>query len=216
MSTNQQSLIIFTRYPEIGKTKTRLIPAIGAEKAANLQRQMTELTLKKAEELKLKLNLNVYIYFAGGNIDLMGKWLGKDWEFKAQIEGHLGEKMYSALSNSFAQGNKQSIIIGIDCPNLNVEILQTAFKAIKHHDLVIGKAEDGGYYLIGLNQLRAELFNNISWGTSQVFAETITIAEKLNLSIYNLPILRDIDRPEDLQFYQYDYLENLQIESRWQ
>ena len=216
MLSNQQSLIIFTRYPEVGKTKTRLIPAIGAEKAANLQRQMTELTLKKTEELKLKLDLNVYIYFAGGNQSLMKKWLGKDWLFKTQSQGDLGKKMYSAFTDSFAQGDKQSILIGIDCPSLSIEILATAFEAIKNHDLLIGKAEDGGYYLIGLNQLRYELFKNISWGTSQVFAETMTIAEKLNLSIYHLPILRDIDRPEDLQFYQYDYLENLQIESRWQ
>jgi rSAM/selenodomain-associated transferase 1 len=208
MSCNQQSLIIFTRYPEVGKTKTRLIPVIGAEKAANLQRRMTELTLKTAEELKLRLALNIYIYFAGGNLNLMKKWLGKNWLFYPQSEGDLGQKMYSALIDSFARKNQASIIIGIDCPTLNMEILTRAFQKIKNYDLVIGKADDGGYYLIGLNQPRLDLFTNINWGTSRVFEQTITIAKELNLSIYNLPILRDIDRPEDLQFYQYDEKRN--------
>jgi len=201
----QQSLIIFTRYPEIGKAKTRLIPAIGAEKATNLHRQMTELTVKKTLELSQKLELNIHVYFVDGDIDLMRLWLGNNLNFQPQSLGDLGEKMYSALKDRFLANDTEIIIIGTDCPSLNVEILLVAFEQLKNHDLVIGKAEDGGYYLIGLKSLAKDLFTNINWSTAQVFQQTISIAQKLNLTIYdNLPILRDIDTCEDLQFYQND------------
>jgi len=89
---SEKTLIIFTRYPEKGKTKTRLIPAIGAEKAAKIQKLMTENTLKKAE--KLDPNIRVKIYYAGGNQTLMEEWLGDKWEFIPQAEGDLGERMF--------------------------------------------------------------------------------------------------------------------------
>jgi uncharacterized protein len=198
---DKKSLIIFTRYPEIGKTKTRLIPAIGAEKAANLQRIMTEETLLKVEKLKEFLEVKINIYFTGGNSDLMTAWLGKKYNYHQQIDGDLGLKMYSAFQDIFTEDNQQVIIIGIDCPKLDYEILKEAFMALNNHDLVIGKAQDGGYYLLGLNQLKKCLFTNINWGTSQVFSQTMAIANNLGCSIYKLPILRDIDRPEDLKFW---------------
>lgn len=200
MSLSKKALIIFTRYPEVGKTKTRLIPAIGAEKATDLHRKMTELSVKTANNLKAKLDVNIYVYFTGGNNDLMQLWLGENLLFKTQVEGDLGMKMSSALADSFMSGNQETIIIGTDCPSLNVDILLIAFEQLKNHDLVIGKAEDGGYYLIGLNSSIPELFINIDWGTSKVFQQTINIAQNLNLQVYNLPILRDIDSSEDLQF----------------
>ncbi|MBL1209714.1 TIGR04282 family arsenosugar biosynthesis glycosyltransferase [Geminocystis sp. GBBB08] len=203
MLSAKKSLIIFTRYPEIGKTKTRLIPAIGAEKATDLHRQMTEETLSKVQQLKEFLDLDIRIYFVGGNLDLMKGWLGKQYNYYLQIEGDLGLKMYSAFDDTFIQDNQQVIIIGIDCPQLNYHILQEAFVALNNHDLVIGKAQDGGYYLLGLNQLNKTLFTNINWGTSQVFSQTMAIANKLKWSVYQLPVLRDIDTPEDLKFYQH-------------
>lgn len=198
---DKKSLIIFTRYPEIGKTKTRLIPAIGAEKAANLQRIMTEKTLLKVEKLKEFLAVEINVYFTGGNLNLMIEWLGENYHYYQQIEGDLGLKMYSAFQDIFTEDNQQVIIIGIDCPKLNSEILKEAFIALNNHDLVIGKAIDGGYYLLGLNQLKKSLFTNINWSTSQVFSQTMAIANNLNYNIHELPILRDIDRPEDLKFW---------------
>ncbi len=196
---SKKTLIVFTRYPELGKTKTRLIRAIGAKKATNLQRKMTEETLKKVE--KITENINIQIYYTGGNLSLMEDWLGKKWSFVEQIQADLGQKMYGALEANYNQQKKPVIIIGIDCPFLDTNILQEALTAIDHNDMVIGKAEDGGYYLIGLKQPIKELFTGISWSTDQVYSQTIKIAYQFNLSVYNLPILRDIDRPEDLAFY---------------
>jgi rSAM/selenodomain-associated transferase 1 len=203
---SKKTIIVFTRYPEIGKTKTRLIPAIGAEKAANLQRKMTEKTLQKVSKIKENIStdeneIDVKIYYNGGSLLLMQQWLGHDLTLIKQIEGELGAKMYSALENNYHQNQTPVIIIGIDCPFLDQKILFQALTAVENNDLVIGKAEDGGYYLIGLNKPRKKLFDNINWGTDQVYNQTIQIAQTLNLSIHNLPVLKDIDRPEDLAFY---------------
>ena len=201
---HQQTLIIFTRYPRAGKTKTRLIPALGEEGAADLQRQMTEETVQKARQLTPKIPVNIEIHFAGGNRKLMEKWLGGDLIFREQIKGDLGVKMQAAFAEAFEVANHSVVIIGIDCPNLNELILKEAFSACENHDLVMGPATDGGYYLIGLNYLINELFININWGTSEVLRTTKNIAKQLSLKVYYLPVLQDIDRPEDLQLLSRD------------
>ena len=193
-----ESLIIFSRYPEAGKTKTRMIPALGAKGAADLQRRLSEHTLKQARKLRQFRSIDIVIYFAGGNINLMRQWLGNDVSYCVQAEGDLGVKMQSAMKDLFARKKQRVVIIGIDCPSINTAILETAFESLKNHDLVLGEAEDGGYYLIGLSKLVAEMFVGINWGSDRVFADSCAIARSLDLTTAYLPILRDLDRPEDL------------------
>lgn len=191
-------LIIFTRYPEPGRTKTRLIPKLGAEGAANLQRQMTEHTLEQVRILQQQISISVEIRFAGGSLQLMRNWLGDDWIYHPQDGDDLGEKMARSLSDVFAQNCQKAVIIGTDCPDLDATILGHAFPSLDNSDIVIGPAEDGGYYLIGCRRLYPELFVNIAWGTADVLRQTCIQWEKLNLTPTLLPLLRDIDRPEDL------------------
>lgn len=207
-----ESIIIFTRYPQPGKTKTRLIPILGPEGAANLQRQMTEYTIAEVKSLLAHHPLLVEVHFAGGNLDLMETWLGSNITYRQQSEGDLGRRMMSAFEISFAAGMSGAIIIGTDCPNLNGKLIDEAFQLLSHNDLVLGPAADGGYYLIGLRRLFPELFVGIDWGTSQVRQQTVEIAAKLNLAIAYLPILNDIDRPEDLddRLYNPKQLEKIQ------
>lgn len=197
-ATVKESLIIFTRYPEPGKTKTRMIPALGEEGAAKLQRQMTEDTLAKAKKLQAFHPVSVEVNFAGGNQQLMELWLGADVIYRQQSEGDLGERMASAFEKALAAGMTGVVIIGTDCPDLNPQIMAEAFQFLKAQDLVLGPAQDGGYYLIGLRRLIPELFVGINWGTSQVRQQTVEIADNLGLAIAFLPMLHDIDRPEDL------------------
>ena len=197
-----ETLIIFSRYPEPGKTKTRMIPALGALGAAELQRKMTEHTLKTAIALKLSRNLAIEVHFAGGNIQSMTKWLGEDFDYIPQVSGDLGHKMHSSFERAFALGSQRVVIIGTDCPDIEQTILTQAFDSLERHDLVLGVAEDGGYYLIGLNQPITELFQNIIWGTEQVLNQTQNIAQQLKLNVYYLPTLADVDRPEDLKIWQ--------------
>ncbi|MBD1999914.1 TIGR04282 family arsenosugar biosynthesis glycosyltransferase [Leptolyngbya sp. FACHB-541] len=205
--TETNHLIVFTRYPEVGKTKTRLIPALGAAGAAALQRQMTEFTLKRVEKLaqqqdRLNSPLSVEIRFAGGDRSLMQDWLGSRWSYQPQATGDLGERMRLAFQSAFETGSKHVVTIGIDCPELDSATLAQAFQALQEHDLVLGPATDGGYYLIGLRSLIPELFSGIDWGTDQVFWQTMTAAEAKELAIATLAPLTDVDHPEDLPIWE--------------
>ena len=197
-----ETLIIYSRYPEAGKTKTRMIPALGAEAAAELQRQMSEHTLNTARQLQQKRKINIEVHFAGGNKYLMSAWLGEDIDYIAQVDGDLGDKMNSSFSRAFNTGSQRVVTIGIDCPDINTDILNRAFDSLQQQDLVLGVASDGGYYLIGLNKAIPELFQNINWGTDTVLKQTKEIADKLNLETNYLPTLSDVDRPEDLAIWQ--------------
>jgi uncharacterized protein len=204
---SKQHIIIFTRYPEPGKTKTRLIPALGDVGAANLQRKMTEYTLSQVKELQSNTAISLEIRFAGGNLQLMQDWLGSDLVYQLQGEGDLGSRMMRSLLYAFQKNAEQVVIIGTDCPGVNPQILTTAFEQLHIFDLVLGPAIDGGYYLIGLRQPFSELLTNIDWGTSQVLSQTLDIAQKLNLSVGYLPTLADVDRPEDLPIWEQTCLE---------
>ncbi|MEC4984027.1 MAG: TIGR04282 family arsenosugar biosynthesis glycosyltransferase [Oscillatoria sp. PMC 1068.18] len=197
-----ECLIIFSRYPEAGKTKTRMIPVLGAEGAAELQRQMTEYTREKAIALQSLRRVQIQVYFAGGSSELMQAWLGANLVYHPQSKGDLGSRMATAFQDAFATGMKRVVIIGIDCPDCNAIILASAFEMLSQQDLVLGSAADGGYYLIGLQRLIPELFIGVNWGTASVLSQTQAIAEKLNLAVGYLPLLNDVDRPEDLSIWE--------------
>ena len=199
--TNEK-LIVYTRYPEPGKTKTRMIPALGKEGAAKLQREMTEHTLNTARQLKESRNLEIEVHFTGGNKQLMLDWLGKDINYIIQVTGDLGAKMQSSFQQAFASNNQRVVTIGIDCPDISLDILNNAFDSLYKRELVLGVAKDGGYYLIGLNKMIPQLFQNINWGTEIVLKQTKAIAEQLNLNIKYLSSLSDVDYPEDLSVWQ--------------
>ncbi|MGB3262591.1 MAG: TIGR04282 family arsenosugar biosynthesis glycosyltransferase [Microcoleus sp.] len=193
-----EKLIIFTRYPEPGKTKTRLIPVLGKEGAANLHRLMAQKAIARALTLQNSRRLSVEIHYTGGSPQQMQDWLGTDVIYQNQTDGDLGTRMAAAFQNSFDSGVDKTVIIGTDCPALKPEIMAKAFDELSQHDLVLGPAKDGGYYLIGLGRSVPELFGGINWGTNEVFAATRAIAQNLDLKIAYLPTLADIDRPEDL------------------
>jgi rSAM/selenodomain-associated transferase 1 len=204
-------LIILTRYPEPGYTKTRMIPILGADGAARLQQQMTEFTIAKARKAQKMLPFDVEVRYQGGSKELMMEWLGADLSFGAQSEGHIGQRMVHAFK--VAMGEKpveQAILIGSDIPGITPEMLLQAFEALQLYDLVLGPAADGGYYLIGVNRQSFPracplLFENIRWGTATVLSETLEIARACSLTHSLLAPLRDVDRPEDLEVWQEAY-----------
>lgn len=200
--TSIDRLIIFTRYPEAGKAKTRLIPALGAEGAAALHRKMADHTVLQVQALQLQHPLCIEVRFAGGDRDLMQRWLGTDLMYAMQGEGDLGDRMARSFQSAFNSGVQRALIIGTDCPDLNVPLLEQAFCKLQQHDLVLGPASDGGYYLIGLRRWIPQLFVNIEWSTSSVLERTLAIAEELNLSVALLPVLSDVDYPADLEIWE--------------
>ena len=191
-------LIIFTRYPLPGTTKTRLIPALGAAGAADLQRQLTEHTLEQV----VNLVADISIFFSGGNQADMQTWLGEQWRYQPQTGDGLGDRLISAFLHSQTLGYERTLIIGIDCPEITGELLTEAFDSLGNHDAVFGKAHDGGYYLVGLKRVIPELFTEMLWSTETVLAETLNRANSLNLSAKILRTLHDIDYPQDLAIWE--------------
>jgi rSAM/selenodomain-associated transferase 2/rSAM/selenodomain-associated transferase 1 len=193
-------LILFTRYPAPGHAKTRLIPALGAEGAARLQRRLTLRALRSAEALRIRsgVSVDLQIHFNGADESAMAHWLGDRFGFCPQPEGDLGRRMASAFERSFSDGSPATVIIGSDCPQLTCEVLWEAFEGLREYPIVLGPAKDGGYYLIGLRRAVPELFSGIAWGTNSVLATSVQIAQKLGLKHALLRPLDDVDRPEDL------------------
>ena len=198
-----ERLILFTRYPEPGNTKTRMIPVLGAEGAAELQSQMTEHIASKVKELLVLRPLSLEVRYDGGDKLRMREWLGDLFVYRCQGDGDIGQRMKRAIADGFEDGCEAVVIIGSDIPGISCDILQMAFEGLKSHGIVLGPAVDGGYYLVGLhrNALGKEvslLFEGICWGTDKVFSQSLEIAKKLGLSCLLLDTINDIDRPEDL------------------
>ncbi len=198
---DRRSLIIFTRYPEPGKTKKRLIPALGPEGAAQLQREMTVHTLGWAKALMREQAVAVEVRFEGGDQRRMQACFGNALPYRAQGEGDLGRRMADAFESAFRAGSRRAVIIGSDCPELSAELVRTAWDHLADHDLVLGPATDGGYYLIALRREVPALFAEMPWGTSDVLRRTLQTARRLGLSVAQLPPLADVDRGEDLPLW---------------
>jgi uncharacterized protein len=192
-------LIIFTRYPEAGKVKTRLIPALGAAGAAALHQRMVEHTLEKARALRQGKKLAIEVWFTGGSIAQMQDWLGTDVAYQPQPVGDLGDRIASAFKSAFSKGYDAAVIVGTDCPDLNFTLLEKSFGILQQHELVLGPAIDGGYYLVGLRRFVPELFEGIAWSTQAVLGQTLAIAQQLNLAPVLLDCLSDVDLPQDLE-----------------
>ncbi len=198
----KKRLIVFTRYPVPGSTKTRLIPALGPEGAADLQRRMTEHTLERVGPLKDRA-FHLQVRFEGADAGAMRAWLGKDLSLEPQGEGDLGERMRRAFQESFSDGFEVVVLVGTDCPALEAGDVEEAVDLLRDNTLVLGPATDGGYYLIGMVSdsppwLMDLLFTGIPWGTGQVLNETMNALAETGLDVGLLDEKTDVDVPEDL------------------
>jgi len=203
----RERLIVFTRYPEPGTTKTRLIPLLGADGAADLQRQMTARVLAQARALKARRSLDLEVRHEGGRRRLMQRWLGEEVDYVPQGEGDIGRRMARALDEAMQQGAVSAVLIGSDIPGITTALLEEAFEKVGGRTVVLGPATDGGYYLIGLAAsalaaASAAIFADMPWGTSAVLETTRRRLTRSGLSILQLEPLTDVDRPEDLAAWE--------------
>lgn len=200
--SRRDCLLLFTRYPEAGRTKTRLIPLLGAEGAAQLQRTLTEKVLRKAKALNTQHGIEICIVYGGGSRKKMAAWLGPG-TYLPQTPGDLGRRMQNAFSRTFAAGADNAVLIGSDIPDITTPLLAEAFSSLASREVVIGPSRDGGYYLIGMRATAAEklyplIFAEMVWSTAEVFATTRTRLLQAACIPALLPVLHDIDTPEDL------------------
>ena len=200
--SQHRRLILLTRYPEAGRVKSRLIPALGAEGAAALQRRLLLRTFRAALAACAVAGVELEIRFAGGDVKALRNWLGDGFLCRPQSEGDLGQRMANAFADSFAEGSQGTIVIGSDCPELTAERLAAAFERLALATVVFGPAYDGGYYLIGLTRLFPELFEDIPWGTGTVLADSKRALATRNMAPAILEPLGDLDVPDDLPSWQ--------------
>lgn len=179
-------LTIFAKWPEPGKAKTRLIPALGAQGAADVYRKLLEHTLAEARASGMALELRV----TGAEPERFADWLGKDLAVVDQGEGDLGARM--------ADVPAPAILIGSDCPALDAALIRRAAEALKGNAAVLGPARDGGYYLLGMARPMPFLFHDMQWSTAEVLPETLRRFELQGIAPTMLPELSDIDTPADL------------------
>ena len=198
------TLIIFIKYPEPGKVKTRLAHDIGESEAARIYSYMAEIIVKNTTDRK---NYNTFIfYYPPGKETEIRNWFGnEEIEYFSQTGSTLGEKISNAFEKVFSMGVKKAVIIGSDCVDVGKETVNTAMGSLKNNDVVLGPAEDGGYYLLGLNRHRPEIFRDIEWSTGEVLNQTVENINNNNLSYSLLETLKDIDTVDDLKEANIDY-----------
>lgn len=187
----RRELIIFAKYPEPGRVKTRLAKKIGSERAASLYKEMAETVVLKTAPVGEKYRQVLFFDPPEREADFRRWFPGLD--LCPQVSGDLGARMEAAFRESFDAGAGGVVLIGTDCPDLDHDLVIQAFQKMAGSDLVIGPATDGGYYLIGMKNLRGEIFTGIPWSTNRVLSMTLQRAEEAGLRVALLPTLSDID-----------------------
>lgn len=194
---NKKAIIVFQKNKELGKVKTRLAKDVGDEKALRYYTVMIEHT---HEQLK-KVEANVIIYYSA----FIPEFEESNFQQKVQHGEDLGIRMMNAFQEVKDLGYQQIVIIGTDCLEMNDFILNKAFEALNDSDFVIGPATDGGYYLLGLNEVLPSLFIDRSWSNEHVFQNAIDSISAEHKSVSVLPTLNDIDNLEDLKAYESNF-----------
>lgn len=200
-------LIVFTRYPEAGKTKTRLVPVLGPGGAAELHRRMTDRTFRRVRQFLAAYPVSLRVHYDGENEEGLRAWLGADLRMVPQVRGDLGRRMDYAFGEAFGQGMRRVVLIGTDIPGIRAAHMARAFEALGRNDVVLGPAGDGGYYLIGLRGPAHELFEGMPWGTPEVLEATRKVASAHGLRVECLERLDDVDRPEDIRVWEHEVRE---------
>ena len=185
-------VMIFTRNPELGKVKTRLAKTIGDKSALKIYTFL----LNHTKDVTQNLDCDKAVYYSV-KVRQNDIWDATIYQKHLQEGSNLGEKMFNAFKDSFFKGYKKVVIIGSDLLDLEEEHIKKAFIALDNNDVVIGPAQDGGYYLLGLNTLHSQIFKNKKWGTSTVLQDTL--ADLSNKVVKLLDKKNDIDTWEDIK-----------------
>jgi uncharacterized protein len=194
MKTN--ALIIFIRNPELGKVKTRLAKTIGNEKALEVYNELLFHTMDQTQNL----DCDKFVFY-DEKIESNDLWSETLYEKRIQFGFHLGAKMQNAFQTLFDLGYQNCILIGSDLFDLQANHINEAFHKLESNNVIIGPAEDGGYYLLGLKKMIFSIFKNKDWGTSSVLSDTLK--DLKNYKIDFLKTLNDIDTFEDLEKSSY-------------
>lgn len=196
MSKSSNTLIVVAKRPAAGQTKTRLCPPLDAQQAAALYECFlhdTLATIRRVPEVR-----RVIGYLPDGAAPYF-RTLAPDFALSPQRGADLGERLDDLLSAALAAGAPKAVVMSSDSPTLPAGYVGQAFTLLDTHDVVLGPADDGGYYLIGLRQPQPRLLRDVTMSTPFVLRETMAVAEALRLRTALLPGWYDVDTVEDLR-----------------
>lgn len=185
-------LLIFTRNPELGKVKSRLAKDLGDQTALDIYKFLLDHTV----EITSSLPVVKEVYYSE-KVHENDIWDSAVYQKKLQNGSDLGERMKNAFFEGFKNGYTNIVIIGSDMYDITSEELMRAFRKLENTDFVIGPAEDGGYYLLGMRKLNSVIFEDKKWGTHTVLKDTLEDLNQENISI--LEVKNDVDYFSDIK-----------------
>jgi rSAM/selenodomain-associated transferase 1 len=189
----KSAIIIFQKNAELGKVKTRLAKDLGDHKALEIYDRLCAFT----HTICSQVPVDKFLYYS--NFVPEDKPGYASYYFKVQTGDDLGDRMSNAFSDLFSAGYQKVLIIGTDCAEISPDLFLEAFEILNEQDVVIGPAEDGGYYLLGMSQFFPQLFHDVNWSTSEVIEQTKSNIKSIGISNGELAVRSDIDTLEDWQ-----------------
>jgi rSAM/selenodomain-associated transferase 1 len=192
-----RALVVYARDPERGRVKTRLQPRFAPEQALRLHEAMLSDTLDAMRVACEGLATLWLSWSAAPRHAFRADAEAEGILQEIQAGAGLGDRMRNTLERRVAEGCTRTLLIGSDTPHLEPARIREAFAALDHHHVIVGPAEDGGYYLLGARCVHPALFEGIPWGGPEVLSLTRAALRKAGLSWHELPVLFDVDTARD-------------------
>lgn len=192
------AIIVFTRVPEAGETKTRMMPYYTEEQCKLLH----EAFLNDIGKMLVQTSYDVIVSYTGKNPEFLKQVFGADAKYVEQIGDNLGDRMRNVIAWALDYGYDKVVLFGTDVPELRAESIEAAFSLLDSNDVVLGPTEDGGYYLIGMKALCEEAFDVKKYGTESVLTETMQSIAESGKQVLLIDSYYDLDEPSDIQGYR--------------
>jgi rSAM/selenodomain-associated transferase 1 len=196
--SRRPTLLVFVKYPEPGRVKTRLAQTTGPERAATLYRQWISTVLDQFQAIRPATRL--VGYFDGAGHDAFRHWHALADEWWPQPAGDLGARLSAGLAAALDSGGP-ALAVGTDCLEITPDLVAQAFAALSHKDVVFGPTADGGYYLVGTAKTRPELFRSVRWSSPFTLGDHLRCCRREGWSVALLPRVHDVDTWDDWQAY---------------
>jgi len=194
-----KALVVMTRIPVPGMTKTRLLTILSPEDCAGIHRSFLTDIIETTTQLEGDIDTFLY-YGDEGPLDVIVDIIPENIVRSPQRGRDLGEKMKNIFEEMFERGYKEVILMGSDIPEVDSKELEEAFRDLKDRDIIFGPTLDGGYYMVGMKKLYESIFSQeIKWGTPEVFKETMELLKERGIEVGLTKVHEDIDTKEDLE-----------------
>jgi rSAM/selenodomain-associated transferase 1 len=192
------TLLVFLKYPEPGRVKTRLAAAVGPDRAAALYREMIDTVFSRLQPVRHRVTL--VGYFDGAPEAAFAEWQARADEWWPQPAGGLGTRLDTGFRLGAGRGGPV-LAVGTDCLDISTELLDAALDTLNNRDAVFGPAHDGGYYLVGTARQISGFFDGVPWSSEHTLSEHLSLCGRNGWSVGLLPSLHDIDTFDDWQAY---------------